>query len=193
MKGVGPRPGPDAMIRFALAVTGIEIALTLGAALVVTIAEGSEPYLTEEDLRVLKLPFSSCQTRRVPRLNADYSFDTRAVLTSPSQTLTVVHMVGATPEEYSRRLEDARARQEKSEGRLILINEPFPGESGFGFRERESRQVSTELVRMRGREILVVRLKRVLPVESSGKVEAPETERQARVVQDQMLQKLGWR
>lgn len=182
------------MAKFALAVTAAELVLTLGAALLVSAGDGSEPYLTPEDLRELRIPFESCKTvHRSIRLNADWSWDTKATLLEPRDSLYTSRMVNASPEEYTRRL-DAEQRLWQREGDAVVVrDDPYPGESGFAVRHRGRTGVRAELVRMRGGEILIVRVQRELGAGKDGKADVASCERRAGIIQACLLQRLGWR
>lgn len=183
------------MLRFAFGVTAVEIALTLGAAFLVGWTAGDEPYLTADDLRSLRIPYDRLKTEyRSFRLHADASWDTRGILLEPGGTLYVSLLINAAPEAIERRRAvEERRRKAEGTGRLILIEEPFPGETGYAVRERGTSALRVELVRRREGQMLVVQLRRDLAPGSTGKVELPSLERRARLIQEYLMSRLAWR
>jgi hypothetical protein len=196
------------MIRFAISVTAIEIALTLGAAAWVTFSENGEPYVTKAELETLGISVEKYSTERKMRFGELFSFDTQAVLpgsslglasgdTRPGPALLVSVRVNTPKVEYDSRLAGERHPRMRDGDELPVVNEePWPDELGYVVRQRVRNGVRAEVVRLRGKNLLIVRMNWTnipLPPDRAGEAVA-KCEHFARLLQDFMVtRKLGWR
>ena len=183
------------MIRFAVAITSVELVLTLGAALWITFEERDEPFVAAAEFEMLGIPVEKHSMDRRTRSGGLVSFDTQAVVKGPGPALMVSLRVKATREEFDAR-RAAERPPEAGEGKeqTIVNDESWPQEPGYVVRERGRNGVRSELVRLHGSEMLVVRAIRMdVPAGKSGE-EVSTCERLARIVQEfVMSRKLGWR
>src|SRR5262245_3406705 len=182
------------MIRFAAVVTVIEIALTVAASLWVTLAEEPEPYVSRAELRGLGFEPESHATERRTRFGKTFSYDTRATLTGRPRVLFVSHRVETPPEEYeARHGGDVSLSRDPSRGVTTVVETSRDGERGYTVRHRDSTEVRAELVRLRGSDMLIVRVTAPDVAGSPGNAVAAGCERDAGVLQQYLLRKLGWR
>ena len=181
------------MVRFAVLMTLAEIILTVGAVFAITLVEPSEPYLTDADLRSLKIPYASLTTSRTKRFDQVF-YETRADLTDPAQALYVSLRSDHSDVDYDHRLTRERQRNgDPKHGSIVLVEEPMPGERGYALRQRGPRSVRSEIVRLRGTDLLVVSATRATPFELTASQEVVRCERRARTVELYLLEKLRWR
>jgi hypothetical protein len=183
------------VIRFAVTITAVELALTLVAAFMISVSDDFEPYLTPDDLAMLGLRHENHQTRRRSAGFSDTSnYITRADLLGPPQVLEVSYRLGMTPEDYDRLLSRERALQRQAAaGEITVIDEPFPRERGYSARQHSPALVRSELIRFRGYQILIVRVTRRDAGTARPEPAGAACEQRARLVQEYMLEKLGWR
>jgi hypothetical protein len=182
------------MVRFAVVLTLVELALTVAATLTISLIEPGEPYVTEADLRGLRLPFSSSSTRRTKSFDGRIFYDTSVELADPPQTLHVSIRAGSSDVDYDHRLNRERQNHQKPRhGTIVLIDEPMPGERGYALRQRGPDSVRAELVRLRGTDLLIVRVSRAQPYDTTPDQEVVRCERRARMVELFLLEKLRWR
>lgn len=182
------------MVRFAVTMALVEVALTAAATFTITLVEPGEPYITERDLRALRLPFASLTTSRTKRFDQQVFYDTRVQLSDPPQVLTVSVRTEATEVDYDHRFNRERQRQgDPRHGALVVFEEPMPGERGYALRQRGPSSVRFELARLRGTDLLVVTVTRARPYDGTPDQEVVRCERRARVVELLVLEKLGWR
>lgn len=183
----------EVLLRFALIVTVLEVALTAAASVLVTYTDPPPGFETENDLRSLGLLCRTHENRRWESGNAP-CYDTRAALSSPDAALYVSLRTDATSTDYEfRRSRDEASRERPERGELTIINEPMPGEQGYAVRHSGPASARFELVRFRRNEILIVRVVRERPFDSIPAVELASCERRARVVQEHLMTKLRWR
>ncbi len=182
------------MVRFAVTMALVEIALTIGAAFAITLVEPGEPYLSEADLRGLRIPFESVRTSRTKRFDSQVFYDTRVQLLGPPQTLYVSVRTESSAVDFEHRLNRERQRQrDPKQGAIALLEEPMPGEQGYTLRHRGPSSVRSELVRFRGTDLFIVSVGRSRPFDSTPDQEVVRCERRARTVELYLLEKLGWR
>lgn len=181
------------LLRFAAIITLFELALTAVASVLVTYTEPPAGFATTSDLRELGLSYEQHENHRGGQLNAPV-YETKARLQSPSASLYVSLRTDSTPTDLDfrrSREEVIRDRTELGEG--VIINEPSPGELGYAVRHRSSQSVKFELVRLRHSEMLIVRVEREVPFDTSPSAELARCERRARQVQEHLMFKLRWR
>lgn len=183
------------MIRFAITITAVELALTLAAAFMVSLSGDIEPYLTTEDLAELDLPYKDYQARRRSAGFSDSAnYMTRAELLAPPQVVEVSYRVGMYPDDYQKMLSRERAVQRQAvAGEVTVIDDPFPGERGHASRQHSPAQVRAELVRLRGNQILIVKVSREMDSGERPEPAGATCERRARIVQQHLMEKFGWR
>jgi len=181
------------MIRFAAAVTAIEIALTIAAALWVSLAEAPEPYLSRAELRALGFEADAHSTERKQRFGAVFSYDTRASLAERPGALYVSLRVGTPPEEYrARRGGEILLSGEPARGVTTVLDSDREGVRSYSVRHRGPDGIRAEVVFLRGSEMLIVRATRPDVPGGPGNAASAACERAARIVQHYMLRKLGW-
>lgn len=181
------------LLRFAFAVTVLELVLTAVASLLVTYTEPPPGFATETDLRELGISFEEHQNSRWIHMNAP-CYDSRAKLASPPGALYVSLRTEATRTDFDfRRAREEVIRTHPDRGDLVIINEPLPGEEGYAVRQRGPKAVRFELVRLRQSEMLIVRVVRELPFDTLPAAELSRCERRARGVQEQLMVKMRWR
>lgn len=181
------------LMRFAIAVTVLEVALTALASVLVTYTDPPPGFATEQDLRALGFSFSAHENTRWTAADAP-CYDTRATLTSPDAKLYVSFRTDATTTDFSfRRSRDEASRERPERGEITIINEPMPGEEGYAVRQRGPKSARFELVRLRRGDMLIVRVVREKPFEASDAVELSKCERRARLVQEMIMSRLRWR
>lgn len=181
------------MIRFSLVISAIEVVLTFGAALVIAMIDHSEPGLTEDDLRAVDLSCEKFTASAYQQFDVRY-FDTRATLSASKQSVYVSHRFNLTPSDFDLKREKERTlvdRRDSGEG--VITDDPFEGERAYVLRHRGADAVRAELVRVRGDEMILVRVTRAGVTGAAGKTEVANCERNARVIQDYLLQRWRWR
>jgi len=181
------------LFRFAVAVTVLEVALTAVASILVTYTDPPPGFATEQDLASLGLPHRDLKNTRWIPLKAP-SYETRATLTSPDAALYVSLQTDATETDFEfRRLREDGNRGHPERGETVVINEPMPGEKGYAVRHGGPKSSRFELVRLRGNDLLVVRVVREKPYDLVPAAELGRCERRARLVQEHLMVKLRWR
>jgi hypothetical protein len=177
------------MLRFAVAVTVLELVLTAGAAWWVTLAESTGAHVTERDLGELGLPFTSV-TPSSTRAGDTANHETRAALLDPGQTLYTSLRTGSTAVDFDhrKRREEAWARKSGGGAAHSIADEPLPGEEGYSVRQSGPKSLRFELVRLRGSDLLIVRI----TMDAPGHGEMAKAERRARKVQERLMGRLGW-
>ena len=181
------------LLRFAVVVTVLELVLTATASVLVTYTEAPPGFATESDLRELGIPFTEHKNAREGSMQSPI-YDTTATLSNPTATLLVRYRTDQSKTDFEfRRSREEVWRDRPDNGELVLINEPIPGEQGYAVRHRAPNSVRFELVRLRGSEMLTVRVVRRAPYDSLPAAEMSKCERRARIVQEQLMTKLRWR
>ena len=181
------------LFRFAVVVTVLELVLTAGASVLVTYTEAPPGFATESDLKELGIAVAEHRNVRSGSLQVP-TYETIATLAAPTASLHVELRTDAAKVDFDFR----RAREEVLRGRpeigdLVIINEPLPGEQGYAVRQRGPSAVRFELVRLRGKDMLKVRVVRKAPFDNLPAAELSRCERRARIVQEQLMVKLRWR
>ncbi len=178
------------MIRFAATVTAIEIALTLAAVLLVTAIERAEPYFPQEDLARLGMPAETYSTGQRFRAGKISSYDTNAVVAGSGQAIFVSLQMETPRDEFDNlRSAELRAQADPAAGQIMIDEGRRRDEVGYAVRQLGPAGLRSELVRLRGGDMLVVRLTLV----DAHRAEAPRLERLARLIQERMMHRLGWR
>ena len=183
------------MTRFAVTVTLIELALTLAASVIITLTEGFDPYIRDSELTGLGLEPREYKAYRRRYYFGGAQHITRAVIQKCGHRLTVRYILDVAARDFEWELHRETQRQASSDpdSPVIVIREPFPGENGYGVRQISPRWVRSELVRMRMRDNVMM----IVEVSASGenlrRTEAVTCEHHARLVQQLMLLKMGWR
>lgn len=181
------------LLRFAVIVTVLELALTAVASVLVTYTEPPPGFVTENDLRELGLKYEQHENRRWVTVNAP-CYDTRAKLLSPDASLYVSLRTDALKTDYDfRKSREEVLRDNPERGETVIINEPIPGEVGYAVRHRGPKSVRFELVRLRRTDLLIVRVVREMPFDMLPSAELSRAERRARVLQEQLMAKMRWR
>jgi hypothetical protein len=181
------------LLRFAVVITALELVLTAAASVLVTYTEPPPGFATESDLRDLGLTFDEHENRRWVHMNAP-CYDTRAKLSSPAASLYVSLRTDSTATDFQfRRAREEVIRDHPELGEAVLINEPLPGEEGYAVRHRGPKSVKFELVRLRGSDLLIVRVVREQPFDTLAAAELSKCERRARSVQEHLMFKMRWR
>jgi len=181
------------LLRFAIAVTALEFVLTIAASILVTYTEPPVGFLADTELTALGMKFDTHENRRWIHLNAP-CYDTRATLTGPAASLyaSLRSDASATDFEFRRRREES-IRERNDRGEVVIINEPLPGEEGYAVRYRGAGSVRFELVRLRGREMLIVRVSCEKPFDTTESSALSKCEHRARAVQEHLMFKMRWR
>jgi hypothetical protein len=181
------------LIRFAIVVTIIELALTAAASVLVTYTEAPPAFATENDLRGLGFTFEDHSNRRWLHMNSP-RYDTTAALLPPPGSLFVSLRTDASQTDLDfRRSRDEVIHDHPERGEVVLINEPLPGELGYAVRHRSPKSVRFELVRLRNTDLFIVRVSRDLLPDALPGAELSRCERQARAVQELLMFKMRWR
>ena len=181
------------LLRFAVIVTLLELVLTATASVLVTYTEAPPAFATEHDLRELGISFTEHRNAREGSIQAPI-YETNATLASPTATLFVRHRMDSSKTDFDfRRSREEVWRDRPDNGELVIINEPLPGEHGYAVRHRAPNSVRFELVRLRGSEMMIVRVVSRAPFENLPAAELSRCERRARVVQEHLMMKLRWR
>jgi hypothetical protein len=176
------------MLRFMIAVTTVELLLTALAAWWVTAAESVGAHVTERDLREFSIPFTSL-TPTSTRSGDTANHETRARFRDPEQSLYTSLRTGATTTDFEFRKGREEALQRKADrGPLSIVDEPLPGELGYSLRHSGTKSLRFELVRLRGSELLIVRV----GMENPGAGDMAKAERRARLVQERIMGRIGW-
>jgi hypothetical protein len=182
------------LIRFALSITAIELALTVAASLWIALASGEEPYVTPGEFEMLGIPTEKHSTERRYRFGTLFSYDTQATVKASGPAITVSVRVHTPRSEFDARLAGERwPTLREGDEAPVITDEPWPGESGYGVRQRSRTGVRAEIVRLRGTEMLVVRAVRPTLGDLHPGHEVARCERLVRLLQDFTAQKLGWR
>lgn len=177
------------MTRFAWTVASIEVVLTICAASLVTMDERTEPFLLQEDLARMGMAAETFSNEKRFRLGAIASYDTNAVLAESRHVILVSFRVESPREEFERlRAAELGARGQES-GLVLVDEETRRVERGYAIRQRGATGVRSELVRLRGGDLLLVKVSR--PNAPPG--EQARCERMARLIQEHMMRRLGWR
>lgn len=181
------------LTRFAIAVTILELGLTAGASILVTYTEMPPGFATEGDLRELGIPFEEHLNDRRVNQNAPW-YETRARLTAPAGRLYVSLRTDATPTDFEfRRSQEESIRDHPERGEVVIINEPLPGEKGYAVRHRGPQSARFELARLRGSEMLIVRVVSDKPFDRVEPAMLSKCEQRARTVQEHVMFKMRWR
>lgn len=181
------------LLRFAVVVTLLELVLTATASVLVSFTEAPPAFATENDLRELGITFTEHKNAREGTIQAPI-YDTNATLSSPTAALFVRHRPDMTKTDFDFRRGREESRRDRPElGELVIINEPLPGELGYAVRHRGPNSVRFELVRLRGAEMMIVRVECKAPFDNLPAAELSRCERRARVVQEHLMMKLRWR
>jgi len=182
------------MIRFAIGVTAVELALTALASLWIAVAETGEPFLTEDEFEMLGIPIEKYSTDRRSRFDALYSYDTRAVVKGGGAAITVSVRVLTPRAEYDTRLAAERwPRLKPGDEAPTVTDESLPGEPGYAVRQRAADGVRAEGVRLHGADLLIVRAVRMNRADQHPGAEVMRCERLVRILQEYMIVRMGWR
>lgn len=181
------------LFRFAVAITVLELVLTLGASLLVTYTEPPPAFVTEAELADLGMLTAAHENKRRIRQTGP-CYETQATITTPTATLYVSLWTDATPTDFQfRRAGEEALRDHPKLGEMVLVNEPIPGEEGYAARHKTADSIRFELVRRRGKELLIVRVGREKPYEVPEAAAQARCELRARMVQEHLMAKLRWR
>ena len=182
------------MIRFAVTITAIEVALTVFASLWITFAESGEPYITPEEFAQLGIEVENCTSEHRTRFGSPFSYDTQAVVKGGGPSIYVSLRIQTPKAEYDGRLAGEQFPKPKEGDEVPSVtNEPWRKELGYGARQRGRNGFRSEVVRFRGSDMLVLRVIWMTRPESNPGFQAARCERLVRQLQDHMLLKLGWR
>lgn len=181
------------LLRFAIAVTVLEVILTIAASVLVTYTEPPVAFMTETDLSDIGIKAEKHETVRRIHQNAP-CYDTTATLANPAAKLYVSLRTDATPADFAfRRQREEANRGHPERGEITLINEPLPGEQGYAVRHRSGNSVRFEAVRLRGTDLLIVRVMREAPYDATESAMISKCELRARAVQEHLMFKMRWR
>ena len=180
------------MWRFAIAITALEIVLTVFTASLFTADYDADAFLTPDDLALVNMPFDELKTQRQTRLEALLGYDSNMILARPRQNAWVSVRVSQAAVDF-----DARRRREENwamksaAGTWTILDDPGHDDVGYTVRHRTATSARSELVRFRGGRMLIVK------VAKSELVGVPDEElagceRRARILQERMLEKLRW-
>jgi hypothetical protein len=182
------------VIRFALCVTAVEIALTIGASLWITLLDTGEPYVTPEEFGALGIPVEEVSTKRQSRFGAVSSYDTKAVVREDGPSILVSVSINTPRAEYdSRKAGERFPKLKEGDEPPLVIDESWAVEPGYAVRQTGRASVRSEIVRLRGKDMLTIRL---VWKDIAGKNKSQAVsycEHFARLIQDHMVEKLGWR
>jgi hypothetical protein len=181
------------LLRFAVAVTIIELVLTAFASVLVSYTDPPASFATEADLRALGMSTTAHENRRWLQMDVP-CYETKATLTEPVAQLWVSHrtLAGAVDVDFRRSREEVnRAHPER--GETTIIDEPLPGEKGYAVRQAGPKSSRFELVRLRGNDLLIVRVLREKPYDAQPGAEMARCERRARVIQEMIMTRMRWR
>ena len=182
------------MTRFAVAVTAIEITLTLGASLLIALVEPGEPLLSKGELEDLGFTVESHRVRRKRYFETITLHDTHAVLGSPRRRVFTSVRVNETPEDYVLRHRREHKRLEDPEqGEGVLIVEPHDDDEGYAVRHQTGDLVRAELVRARGNEMVIVQVTQEGVTGAAARRALAGCDRVARLVMIALLEKIDWR
>ena len=182
------------MIRFAIAVTAIEVVLTLAASLWITFSETADPYLTEQEFTMLGIPVEKYSTECRTRFGAPFSYDSQAVVKDLGPAILVSVRVGTPRAEYDNRLAGERnPKLREGDEPPTVTDEPWRQEVGYAVRQRGADGVRVEVVRLRGAEMIVLRAIRMNVPGTHAGFQVAKCERLMRILQEHLLVKLGWR
>jgi len=181
------------LFRFAVAVTVLELVLTAAASVVVSYTEAPPGFATENDLRDLGITFTSHGNARSGSMSSPV-YESSATLAAPTATLYVELRTESSRIDYEfRRSREEVIRTHPELGESVIISEPLPGEEGYAVRHRGPSAVRFELVRLRGSDMLKVRVVRKAPFDNIPAAELARCERRARVIQEHLMMKMKWR
>jgi hypothetical protein len=179
--------------RFAIGVAVTEILLTVLAAAWITWADSSEPFLTASDFTQLGIRTERVVNDHRLRSGSLYSYDTTAHLPDGS-TLTASVRLNCPRAEYDARLAGERApRLRPGDEQPVVNDESWPEEPGYTVRQNGRHGARVEIVRLHGSTMLLVRALRSGVEGTKDRTFAARGEGMARLVQEHLLQKLGWR
>lgn len=179
------------MVRFAVGVTLVELALTTAAALFLAATVENELFLEPADVAALGLPVESHSTSHVRRFEALYSYDSR-VSAGAVQIWASVRPKPTTADYPLRRLRESGAAASAAGGSMFR-DEDAPGEQGYLSRVRSPGSVRSEIARSRSEALLIVRVWQPLEPGAPAEEAAARCERRARVLAERMAEKLRWR
>ena len=180
------------MWRFAATITLLEILLTVIAASLFTIDREPDPFMTEDDLTTVNLPFEGHRVQRQNRFDALLGYDTHATLLRPSQSLWVSVRVDQSRVDFdSRRRREESWATKASFGESSILDDPGHDDVGYTVRHRSAKGARCELVRFRGGRMLVVKVS-IGQMAAAPEEELAACERRARIVQERMFEKLRW-
>jgi hypothetical protein len=181
------------LLRFAVAVTIIELALTALASVLVTYTDPPASFVTEADLNSLGITASAHESRRWLQMEVP-CYETKATLAEPAAQLWVLHRTLAGPVDLDfRRSREEVNRERPERGETTIIEEPIPGERGYAVRHAGPKSSRFELVRLHGNDLLIVRVLREKPYDGQPGAEMARCERRARVIQEMLMARMRWR
>ena len=182
------------MIRFALTITAIEIALTLAGSTWIAFAETGDPGMAEGDFAALGIDIERYSANRRTRFGSAFSYDTEAVVKGRGPAITVSLRVHTPRAEYDSRLSgESWPKLREGDERPTVTAEPMPGEPGYTVRQRGRDGVRVEGVRLRGDDLLIVRAIWLNAPDAHAGQQVAKCERLVRILQDHMMVKLRWR
>ena len=179
------------MLRFAIGVTFVELALTTTAAMFLASTIENELFFEPGDVAALGLPVESHSTSYVRRFDALFSYDT--TVTSGTVRLWISVRPEPTAADYTlRRLRESSAAAAGGPG-SIFVDEDGSEERGYLSRVRGRGSVRAEVVRVRPDALLIVRVGQSWESDAGSEEAAARCERRARLVAARMAEKLRWR
>lgn len=182
------------MIRFAVTVTIVELVLTVIASLWIATADSVEPFLGEDELRRLEIDVQNYSTERRLRFGALFSYETRAQMKGGGPSIVVSVRVNTPRGEYEGRLTGERyPKLKEGEEAPVVTDENWPEEPGYAVRQCGRNGARAEVVRLHGGTMLVVRAVQLSVEGNVARANAARCERIARMIQEHMAGKLGWR
>ena len=171
------------MTRFAIAVTVIEIILTLGASLMIAYVEPGEPTLSKGELEDMGFRVDSHRTRSKRYFQTLTRHDTHATLGEPRRRVFTSVRVNESPADYVlRHRREVDLISDKSQGDGVLIEEPYDDEVGYALRHVMEDLVRAEVVRARANDMVIVQVTQEAVEGPAAQRAVAGCERQARII-----------
>ncbi len=181
------------MVRFAAVIILAEVVLTVSSAFLIFLTDPFEPYLTERDVRDLKLSFTNLRICKEVGFNRASTFSTQIELADTGQVLDATCQFDVLPDGYDNKLQRARALEGiAGEGEVILREEDSDRERGYRFVQSSVTYLEIEIVRSRARAMATVRITGDRIQRPWSAQEIAESERHARKALKRLRTKLGW-